>query len=317
MKTRCSSCQTIFRVTSEQLRARAGRVRCGQCRTVFNALDGLLDDEASSEAAVVRLAPVERCESAVPPPPHATRSRPQDPQETLRTPAPAGMIASEQNVPVPTDGGLESPLGSPSETTPDVLDIIADAENRNPCHDIQESTDGDRWLGGSTSRGALALGSPAARPFAIAAVFLSLLLVGQLVFHFRTDIAISVPRLQSPLAMLSDVLGADMPLPRRVGMLSIEASDLQVDQERKQLLALQVTLRNRATYAQAYPVLELTLTDTSDRVVARRLLLPDEYLSAAALAEQAFPASTDVDVRLWIETSEITAAGYRLYLFYP
>ena len=100
-------------------------------------------------------------------------------------------------------------------------------------------------------------------------------------------------------------------------MLSIEASDLQVDQERKQLLALQVTLRNRATYAQAYPVLELTLTDTNDRIVARRLLLPDEYLSAAALAEQAFPASADVDVRLWIETREIAAVGYRLYLFYP
>lgn len=316
MKTRCSSCQTIFRVTSEQLRARAGRVRCGQCRTVFNALDGLLDDEASFDAAG-RFAPVERCESAVPPTPFATRSRPQDPQEPLRTPAPAGMIASEPNVPVPVDSALDSAMGSPSETTPDALDIVADADNRNPCHDIQESTDGDRWLGGSTSRGALALDSSAARPFAIAAVFLSLLLAGQLVFHFRTDIAISVPRLQPPLAMLSDVLGTDMPLPRRVEMLSIEASDLQVDQERKQLLALQVTLRNRATYAQAYPVLELTLTDTSDRVVARRLLLPDEYLSAAALAEQAFPASTDIDVRLWIETREITAAGYRLYLFYP
>ncbi|MBK8114518.1 MAG: DUF3426 domain-containing protein [Candidatus Accumulibacter sp.] len=208
-------------------------------------------------------------------------------------------------------------MGSPSETTPDALDIVADVDKRNPGHDLQESTDGDRWLGGSTSRGALALDSPAARPFAIAAVILALLLVGQLVFHFRTDIAISVPLLQPPLAMLSDVLGTDVPLPRRVEMLSIEASDLQVDQERKQLLALQVTLRNRATYAQAYPVLELTLTDTNDRIVARRLLLPDEYLSAAALAEQAFPASADVDVRLWIETREIAAVGYRLYLFYP
>ena len=316
MKTRCSSCQTIFRVTSEQLRARAGRVRCGQCRTVFNALDGLLDDEVSFVAAGP-LAPIERCESAVSPPPFATRSRPQDPQEQMRTTAPAGMIASEQNVPVPADSALELPLGSPPETTSIALDIVADADNRNPGHDIQESTDGDRWLGGSTSRGAPAFDSPAARPFAIAAVFLSLLLFGQLVFHFRTDIAISVPRLQPPLAVLSDVLGTEMPLPRHVEMLSIEASDLQVDQERKQLLALQVTLRNRATYAQAYPVLELTLTDTSDRVVARRLLLPDEYLSAAALAEQAFPASADVDVRLWIETREIAAAGYRLYLFYP
>jgi predicted Zn finger-like uncharacterized protein len=46
VKTCCPSCQTIFRVTSEQIRARAGKVRCGQCRTVFNAIDGLLDDDA-------------------------------------------------------------------------------------------------------------------------------------------------------------------------------------------------------------------------------------------------------------------------------
>jgi predicted Zn finger-like uncharacterized protein len=44
MKTACPNCQTVFRVTSEQLRARAGKVRCGRCQNVFNALDSLLDD---------------------------------------------------------------------------------------------------------------------------------------------------------------------------------------------------------------------------------------------------------------------------------
>ena len=47
MKTCCPSCQTIFRVTSEQIRVRAGKVRCGQCRTVFNAIDRLLDEDDS------------------------------------------------------------------------------------------------------------------------------------------------------------------------------------------------------------------------------------------------------------------------------
>ena len=45
MRTRCPDCQTIFRVTPEQLKARAGKVRCGHCQSVFNALDSLLDDE--------------------------------------------------------------------------------------------------------------------------------------------------------------------------------------------------------------------------------------------------------------------------------
>ena len=42
MRNRCPECGTVFRVTSEQLRLKAGKVRCGQCRTVFNAFDQLL-----------------------------------------------------------------------------------------------------------------------------------------------------------------------------------------------------------------------------------------------------------------------------------
>ena len=44
MRTRCPACGTIFRVTSEQLRAKAGKVRCGYCQSVFNAFDELVDD---------------------------------------------------------------------------------------------------------------------------------------------------------------------------------------------------------------------------------------------------------------------------------
>ncbi|MBP7488471.1 MAG: zinc-ribbon domain-containing protein, partial [Azospira sp.] len=44
--TRCPQpeCQTTFRVTPEQLKARGGKVRCGQCQHVFNALEHLLDE---------------------------------------------------------------------------------------------------------------------------------------------------------------------------------------------------------------------------------------------------------------------------------
>src|ERR1035437_4029133 len=49
METRCPGCQTIFRVTSVQLKARAGKVRCGECQEVFNALDSLIDEIGSVE----------------------------------------------------------------------------------------------------------------------------------------------------------------------------------------------------------------------------------------------------------------------------
>lgn len=44
MLTRCPHCQTAFRVTTEQLKVRQGRVRCGACHDVFDALESLSEE---------------------------------------------------------------------------------------------------------------------------------------------------------------------------------------------------------------------------------------------------------------------------------
>ena len=48
--TRCAHCSTIFRVTTQQLQASAGRVRCGQCQQVFDAFASLTVDEPEKSA---------------------------------------------------------------------------------------------------------------------------------------------------------------------------------------------------------------------------------------------------------------------------
>lgn len=49
MFTCCPQCETIFRVTANQLRAARGDVRCGNCAHVFNAMEYLADDVAPLE----------------------------------------------------------------------------------------------------------------------------------------------------------------------------------------------------------------------------------------------------------------------------
>lgn len=49
MYTRCPECQTVFRITAAQLKARAGQVRCGRCQHVFAADAHLV--EAPARAA--------------------------------------------------------------------------------------------------------------------------------------------------------------------------------------------------------------------------------------------------------------------------
>ena len=126
-----------------------------------------------------------------------------------------------------------------------------------------------------------------------------------------------MPSLRPMLASASKALGSTLPLPRHVQLVSIEVSDLQNDPKHGNLLVLNATLRNRAAYAQAYPSLELSLTDTQDAAIARRVFSPAEYLSPKTAADQPFAANSDLAVRVWIEARDIAAAGYRLYVFYP
>lgn len=46
MYTRCPECQTVFRITAAQLKARAGQVRCGRCQHVFAADTHLVEAPA-------------------------------------------------------------------------------------------------------------------------------------------------------------------------------------------------------------------------------------------------------------------------------
>ena len=158
---------------------------------------------------------------------------------------------------------------------------------------------------------------PARWPYLLVAILLTLILLGQMAYRFRSELAITVPVLRPALQALSSGLGTDIPLPRHVDLVSIEASDLQSDAARGNLLVLNATVRNRAAYPQAYPALEIALTDTQDTPVARRVFLPEDYLPASLHADQPFQAHTDIAVRLWIEAREINAAGYRIYVFYP
>lgn len=104
---------------------------------------------------------------------------------------------------------------------------------------------------------------------------------------------------------------------RDVAALSIEASDLQADAAHKGLLILAATVRNRANYAIAYPHLELTLTDAQDQPVVRRAFAPTEYAGGTADLGRGIAAQGEAQVKMFIDASATTQAGYRLYLFYP
>ncbi|MBK7355070.1 DUF3426 domain-containing protein [Propionivibrio sp.] len=307
MRTCCPACRTNFRVTPDQLKVRAGKVRCGQCQAVFNALDGLLD-ESIAYADRIRQAGLVETSAPKPVEPAPASDIQQDASpaihaEPMATPViTAAMPPGEEVIllseKATQDLGKATGLILPRETT--------------------EIPGYSKWTEGAMFGPETTPVEKAARwPFVLASLLLILALCGQLIFRFRSEIAMTSPGLRPMLEEFSKVFNASLPLPRHVELVSIETSDLQTDPAHGNLLVLNATLRNRASYEQDYPALELSLTDTQDAAIARRVFMPGEYLPSKLPVDQPFVANTDVAVRLWIEAKDISAAGYRLYVFYP
>lgn len=160
------------------------------------------------------------------------------------------------------------------------------------------------------------------RPRTVLWATLSLLaflaLASQIVYRYRAEVAAMLPAARAPLRSLCVSLGCSVPLPRRPELMSIESSELQADPRRDGLISLNAVIHNRAGFAQGYPALELTLTDEGDRPLLRRILRPHDYVDTRGndLAQGIAPGS-EATVRVYLDTNQSRATGYRLYLFYP
>lgn len=311
MRTTCPTCHTAFRIRAEQLRVRSGRVRCGNCRTAFNALDKLEDDAYAVPVSSASVPCIGSAASAV--------AADEGCASISAAPVGTGPTVVAQVPEAPAKPDSAEPIATPveREEAPPLAPptVSQDEFVRRPATPVAVSR---KWLSG-VGGGPVSPARHKGERFVLAAavLFLTLLLTAQIVFLWRSEIAVAVPGTQPTLEALSEILGSEIPLPRNADLVSIEASDLQNEPGHSRTLVLQTTLRNRASYSQAYPALELTLTDARDKPITRRVFLANEYLPASVVSDPSFPANGEVEVRLWLEAKDIDAAGYRLYVFYP
>lgn len=147
-------------------------------------------------------------------------------------------------------------------------------------------------------------------------VLLALLLAAQATYYFRVEISARLPGLKPTLLEACQLLQCDIPLPQDADLMSIDSSDMEADPAQPRIITLTITLRNLASYTQAYPNLELTLNDINDIAVGRRIFHPEEYLRNAEDDRQGLGSNREKTVKLIIDTNDLNAVGYRLYLFY-
>lgn len=148
-------------------------------------------------------------------------------------------------------------------------------------------------------------------------IVLSIVLAAQAAYAFRTEITTFLPQTRGYYSRLCESLGCTIGLPKLSNYLHIEASDLKaVDPSHPGEILLLLSVRNRAPVELAYPSFELTLTDSQEQAIARRVFLPPEYLPSGAQAG-GLKAGTELPIQLYLDTGALRASGYRLYLFYP
>lgn len=145
----------------------------------------------------------------------------------------------------------------------------------------------------------------------------------QLVYVYRSSIATSVPFLRPVLELACRGLNCTVGYPRRLERIGIISSSLRTPQgaqasaaEGQSHMVLNVVMRNRFDKPQPWPALVLELTDISDTVVARKVLMPQDYLKADQ-ARGPFGAAAEVTLSVPVDIQGINVNGYQLDKFFP
>ncbi|HET9650945.1 MAG TPA: zinc-ribbon and DUF3426 domain-containing protein [Usitatibacter sp.] len=295
--TTCTHCLARFRVTPQQLNEKQGQVRCGRCRQVFSGFEALerfpdddtgtrllADREAETGEKAEALADFDEAPRAEEPPKGAP------PPAPTPTPTPARTMIEPPSTP-PSRPMVEPPAPTPSRPlTPRARPVF------EPAPPVRE---------------------PPSRAWAYGAVLLFVVLLAELAFGFRAPLAQRYPVLRPWLEAACARAGCTVPWPREDALLKLEDSELLEVPGRANEIALGARIRNLASFAQEYPYIELTLTDTTGQPAVRRVLRPPDYLGRAVNAGEALPAGADLPIQLRLETPRVRATGYELLLFYP
>jgi predicted Zn finger-like uncharacterized protein len=354
LATRCPNCQALFRVAPDQLKLRGGVVRCGSCRHVFDAIGTLsyLDDAALTTTATASppaavdavIAAIRKAESTV------GDAMPQDDASTSDEEPSVEEISAATAERREGTFDLSDATEGPVATEPNDA-LIGLSEERRPTQVAEPEAEaparGDAaaadvetaWtqepapIAGSDEPGAEAakpvpsfLSNSAAprkrgsrMPLGAAAALLALLALAQLAVAFRSDIVAVLPQARPALGQLCRLFRCTVGWPTRADLLAVVGTELQL-LPGASALELTAIVRNRGPMTLELPAIELTLSDTLNRTVARRIFTPLEYLAGDAdprsRIEAGLAAGADLTVRVAFEARGIKAAGFVVYPFY-
>ena len=156
------------------------------------------------------------------------------------------------------------------------------------------------------------------RPLRVAAlVTLVLLLVAQVLHQERNAIVARQPSLRPAFASACEWLGCQLSALRQIAGIRIDGASFAREKSGEGY-QFSFTLRNLASIPLAMPAVELSLLDTQERTVVRRVLQPTDYGAPATLPAHAERATLLSVLLAGDDAAALPrVAGFRLDAFYP
>lgn len=297
LKTRCPSCETVYKIDPDQLQISKGWVRCGRCAEVFDA------------AA------------------HAASA-----EDTNHWPRSSAPVAVSVNVSKQTPSLATSSANlynTPESIAPQAINTptsdIFSVKNADFSHQVDEP---DLSFVRIAKNKAFWQRSAVTRSLSAAGIGLASLLFAQVVYSQRSNLAASNPVLKPGLEAVCQALGCVVEPYKNIDAFKIDSSSFkkipslstnstQADNSHAEVFSLRLSLKNNSDAPLAMPAVELTLTEAGDKPVLRRVLLAKElgFSGITVAANSDWTGSATVGVSPNPATPPIS--GYRVLLFYP
>ncbi|WP_428420214.1 zinc-ribbon and DUF3426 domain-containing protein [Methylibium sp.] len=199
---------------------------------------------------------------------------------------------------------LEAPVGDEAAAAP--APAAAPAVAGTPGF-LRQADDAARWH------------RPRVRASLVLATVLLLgTLLTQIAVQFRDAFAAQWPQARPTLETLCEVMDCRIEPLRRLSAITVESSGL-TQVEGSEAYRLSLTLHNRGQVDIALPSVDLSLTDNSGALIARRALAPTDFRTTPGdgSAGTALAPGSESPMQALLAARGARVSGYTVELFYP
>jgi predicted Zn finger-like uncharacterized protein len=280
LKTRCPACDTVFKIVPDQLKVSKGWVRCGRCAEVF---------DAAAHAAT--------------------------PDEASPVLQPMPSKATVKN----TAAIIKSKVIAPKNIAGEAVNTLVDSK----LLPIKEGIETNLSFVRVAKNKAFWEQKNIVIGLYVACFGLAGVLFFQLVLTQRHHLVAANPSLAANFESICKLIGCNIEPLKNIDAFKIDSSSFNKtpnvvnDSSRAEAFALKVSIKNNIDIPLAIPSIELTLTDSGDKPVLRRVFPAKELGFQGATVGAHGDWASEATIVVTPNPAASPISGYRVLLFYP